>query len=107
MTIGNRVKELRTYEGITQAKLARIIGVKPKTVSAYENNSSFPSLNVVVKAATHFNVSVDYILCRTNNPKSHEMKLPENMMMLHPNTPDEMVAEIRNQIDLLALKYKL
>ena len=87
--------------------MAKILGVKPKTISAYETGSSFPSLNVVAKAADHFDVSVDYILGRNDNPESHKMRLPQNAIFLKANAPKQMRSEVENYIELLEIKYKI
>ncbi|NFN09379.1 helix-turn-helix domain-containing protein [Clostridium botulinum] len=64
--LGKKIKFLRNEQGITQDQLADYINVSRQSVWGYENNSVEPSLNVLVKIADVFNVSLDYLLCRTN-----------------------------------------
>ncbi|WP_255763145.1 helix-turn-helix domain-containing protein [Clostridium butyricum] len=63
--MGERIKLLRKEQGITQDQLAEYINVSRSSVNGYENDGVEPSLNVLVKIADKFNVSLDYLLERT------------------------------------------
>ncbi|MCQ2016755.1 helix-turn-helix domain-containing protein [Clostridium butyricum] len=63
--LGERIKLLRKEQGITQDQLAEYINVSRSSVNGYENDGVEPSLNVLVKIADKFNVSLDYLLERT------------------------------------------
>lgn len=60
--IGKRIKDLRNKYKLTQTELAEKVGVTKSTVAAYENDSRQPSYEVLVKMASVFNVSLDYII---------------------------------------------
>lgn len=62
---GDRLKELREDMGLSQDDLAEILGVKQSTISSYETNAILPSLDIAVKIADYFSVSLDYLTCRT------------------------------------------
>ena len=62
-----RLKELRKEQCLSQDKLAELLNVSRQSYSRYENGISEPELNTIVKIADIFNVSLDYLLCRTNN----------------------------------------
>lgn len=62
---GERLKELREDFNLTQDQLAEKIGINRSTISAYENNAISPTLEILVKLADTFNVSIDYLACRT------------------------------------------
>lgn len=64
-----RLKELRKSKGISQLKLAMDINTSQNTISRYENGEREPGINELIKLADYFNVSVDYLLERTDNPK--------------------------------------
>ena len=70
MTIGNRLKELRESIKIERADLARSLHMPYTTYVNYETDQRKPNDLVLVKLADFFNVSVDYLLERTNNPGS-------------------------------------
>ena len=59
---GDRLKELRLQNGMTQKELGDRIGVTKSVVSFYELRERTPSPDVLVKLATIFHVSSDYLL---------------------------------------------
>jgi transcriptional regulator with XRE-family HTH domain len=59
---GDRLKALRKEKGLTQQQLADKIELVKGSISAYEQNSKYPSLNVLIKLCTFFHVSADYLL---------------------------------------------
>ena len=59
-----RLKQLRKEKHLTQAQVAKRIGVTASMVSSYETDIRLPSYEVLVKIATLFGVTVDYLLCR-------------------------------------------
>ncbi|RNB52681.1 XRE family transcriptional regulator [Brevibacillus gelatini] len=67
--LGERVKVLRQTRKILQKDLAEEVGITKQSLSVFEKGSSSPSLDTLVKIANYFNVSVDYLLGRTDNPE--------------------------------------
>lgn len=63
---GSRVKELRQSRGMTQEGLALRLGVATSTVAMWETTDRTPPLHRVQQIANYFEVSVDYILGRTD-----------------------------------------
>ena len=62
-----RLKELRKTHGVSQEKLSKEISVSRSTVAMWESEKSQPDNNMLQKLADYFNVSVDYILGRTDD----------------------------------------
>lgn len=60
---GERLKQLRTQAGYTQAQLAQQIGVTKSVISFYELRERAPSPDVLVKLSGIFHVTTDYLLC--------------------------------------------
>lgn len=60
--IGKKIKKLRKTSGITQAELARELGITRSSVNAWEMGVSLPSTMFVIKLAQIFQVSTDYLL---------------------------------------------
>lgn len=63
-----RIKELRKVKGISQLKMAMDLSTNQNTISRYETGEREPGINELIKIADYFNVSIDYLLERTNNP---------------------------------------
>lgn len=63
-----RLKELRKAKGISQLKLALDLNTNQNTISRYENGVREPGIHELIQLADYFNVSVDYLLERTENP---------------------------------------
>lgn len=59
-----RLKKLRTDKHLTQAQVARRVGVTASMVSSYETDIRLPSYEVMIHLADLFGVSVDYLLGR-------------------------------------------
>ncbi|WP_367277887.1 helix-turn-helix domain-containing protein [Clostridium sp.] len=59
------LRELREEKKLTQSELAKFLNVSRASISAYENRTNDPSLDVLIKMADFFNVSLDYLLGRT------------------------------------------
>ena len=49
MAFGDRVRERRVALGLSQAELARMLGVKPSSVSNYEAGTSFPKEEIMLR----------------------------------------------------------
>ena len=64
-----RLKEIRKAKGISQLKLALELNTNQYTISRYETGEREPGLVELVAIADYFDVSVDYLLERTDNPK--------------------------------------
>ncbi|MBQ3226633.1 MAG: helix-turn-helix transcriptional regulator [Clostridia bacterium] len=64
-----RLKEIRMSKGITQLKLAMDLDTTQNTISRYETGAHEPGIRELIRIADYFQVSVDYLLERTDNPK--------------------------------------
>ena len=62
MEFGLKLKELRLSAGLTQQQLAAQLGVTKSVVSYYELQERYPSPEVLIKIASVFHVSTDYLL---------------------------------------------
>ena len=64
-----RLKELRTSHNISQTKLSIDLYMSQNTISRYESGVREADYRTLIKIADYFNVSIDYLLFRTDNPK--------------------------------------
>lgn len=63
-----RLKELRVSKGVSQLKLAIDLGLNQNSISRYECGEREADYATLIKLADYFNVSIDYLLERTDNP---------------------------------------
>ena len=61
------LKKLRAAKGVTQDNMAEMLNIKRQTYSAYERGVSVPDISSIIKIADYFNVTVDYLLERSND----------------------------------------
>ena len=63
-----RLKQLRKERRVTQIQLALALNMNQNTISRYENGEREAGYTELIMIADYFNVSVDYLLERTDNP---------------------------------------
>lgn len=63
-----RLKDLREDRDVKQKELAELLNVKQNTYSQYENGKREIPLEILWKLADFYDVSVDYLIGRTENP---------------------------------------
>lgn len=66
MNFGERLKEIRSKRGLSQARLADELGCSKSAISMYENGSRLPDFEMLEMLADFFNVDTDYLLGREN-----------------------------------------
>lgn len=64
-----RVKELRNKKGVSQIVIAQLLGVTKTQISDIENAKTSTALEKAVALAEFFDVSLDYLVGRSDNPK--------------------------------------
>lgn len=65
-TFASRLRQLRLDKNLRQEQVAKLIGVNKSAISSYENNTRQPSFDILVRLATLYRVSTDYLLGITN-----------------------------------------
>ncbi|MFW6035305.1 MAG: helix-turn-helix domain-containing protein [Halothermotrichaceae bacterium] len=69
-----RLKKLRKEKELRQTDLAQKLGVAQTTIANYEQNSRFPNQELLIKIANFFNISIDYLLGRSDYLNEQEKK---------------------------------
>ena len=64
-----RLKSLRKEKGISQLKLALDLNMSQNSISRYETGEREADYRTLILIADYFDVSIDYLLERTDNPK--------------------------------------
>ena len=72
-TFGDRLKALRTEQNLLQAEFGEIIGqrmgtkrISPSAIGSYERNEREPAYAILREFADFFGVSLDFLLCRSD-----------------------------------------
>jgi len=67
-----RLKELRRKRGISQLKLAMDLNMNQNSISRYETGEREADYTTLIRFADYFNVSIDYLLERTDIPEMNK-----------------------------------
>ena len=70
--ICDTIKALREKTGLSQSGLAKKLGVTRSAVNAWEMGLSVPTAQYLVELSRLFQVSADYLLGLTDNPKPYQ-----------------------------------
>jgi len=67
-----RIKELRMNAGLSQSGLAKALNIHQTAVSQWETGRTYPDMSVLLSVADYFDVSLDYLVGRSDRPKRPE-----------------------------------
>ena len=115
--IGERLKELREGARLSQTKLAEYANTNQSSINRYENGKTTPSPEMLLWYAEYFDVSLDYMYGRTNDPRGgsdvwgERIKGPESDAAGVRDTKpvivrDIIMESIKAHPDLCAYMYK-
>lgn len=85
MTVGQRIKFLRTREHMTQRQLAKKLSLSPSAVGMYEQDRRQPSGELIVAISGVFSVSTQWLL--TGQPYTR-LDFQSDLGMLLAATPE-------------------
>lgn len=68
-TMDNKLRQLRKERKLTQVELQMRTGIEQSLLSKFENGERVPPTETLIALADFYHVSIDYILCRTENPQ--------------------------------------
>ena len=72
----NNLKKLRKEAGLTQISLQMKTGIEQALLSKFENGDRIPPTETLIQLADFYNVSMDYIMGRTDNPEINKKSHP-------------------------------
>jgi transcriptional regulator with XRE-family HTH domain len=67
-----RIRNLREDKDMTQTQVAKMLTMSQTGYSKYETGENDIPTNILIKLADFYDVSVDYLLNRTDNPKTNK-----------------------------------
>ena len=65
----NNLKKLRENKGLTQIAVQMATGIEQALLSKFETGERVPPTDTLMRLADFYNVSMDYIMCRTDKPE--------------------------------------
>jgi transcriptional regulator with XRE-family HTH domain len=83
MHLSNNLKVLRKHNKLSQEAAALRFGVKRSSYSAYETGVAEPKLDLLIRMADHFRISVTYLLREDLSLRD----TPSLNMLLHTHSP--------------------
>ena len=100
------LRSIRNEKNITQIRLSVAAEVSQETISAYESGKALPSAETLIKIADFLDVSIDYLLERTDNPlvnrnaKDEEIEILNIFHQLDKKQKEDVIkyAKIRKQM---------
>lgn len=115
MTLSKKLVLLREEKNIDRLELAKILNISYSSVSKYETDMRFPDQEILKKIADYFEVSIDYLLGRTDlrNPYTKDASSKDDRIfekayhhLYKSGLPDEAVKHIDEYIEFIKQKYK-
>ena len=73
MNVGQKIKQLRLENNLTQEELAEQLGVSFQSVSRWENSTTYPDITMLPIIANMFDVTIDYLLDMDSYKKKDEI----------------------------------
>ena len=100
LNIGEKIIQLRKQNNLSQSELAKKIGASRTIVGNYERNTNTPSIEMILKIAKTFDVSIDYIVGEGNLAKFDKevLKRIEDIEKLDTETKNKLFFLIDNVI---------
>lgn len=72
--LSTRLKELRESRRIYQKEFAEVLGLSHRGYQNYETGQTEPKLATLIAIADYYQVSIDYLVGRTDVPDFHSSK---------------------------------
>jgi len=104
---GKRLRELRENQGMTQNDLSELLNVSRQSIGGYENGTTEPPIDIVIKIAYKFNVSCDYLLGCTNKKYSfNSLNSEDEEFLLNLYEDKDILLKLYENKDLLLKLYE-
>jgi transcriptional regulator with XRE-family HTH domain len=78
-TFGQKLRKLRTERNKMQKEVAIDLSVSKTCYSSYENDIRMPGIEMLIKIADYYKVSIDYLLNRDKKININKIKLSEDI----------------------------
>ncbi len=79
---GDKLRALRMKKNLTQNDLAARLGIVGASVSSYEKNKQYPSVEVLIQLCQTFDVSADYLLGLSDDKNFNTSTLTDEQLQI-------------------------
>ncbi len=69
--LNKRLQQLKIEKNLRQKDIAASVGLSLRSYQRYESGEREPTSDILIAIAEYFDVSLDYLVGRTDNPNSH------------------------------------
>ncbi len=104
VSIGERITQLRKQKSWSQDELAKRIESSRVMIGKYERSDNSPSIEVIIKLAKSFDVSVDFLLGEGQNA-TFDKEMVKRLDQVE-SLPDQEKKRIFDYMDLIIRDYK-
>lgn len=102
--LGEKIKELRKRDNISQQKLADALGLGQSTVAMWEKGKNSPEYDTLINIARIFNVSIDYLAGQKVGKTAFRIPV---LGYVRAGVPTEAVEEILDYEDVVLTEYDI
>lgn len=109
MVLGERIKHLRQQRGWSQMQLSKKLNTHQKQISGYERGIHTPSIDLLIKMAELFNISLDYFAFDDQEDKTRIQIADRELMQTVKeidNLPEEDRATIKAVLNTFIIKNR-
>lgn len=78
--IGRNIARLRVSRGLSQGDLGKEIGLTPSAISNIENAISYPSVDTLIRFASYFSVTTDFLLTDKDVKQLEELQIKSKLL---------------------------
>lgn len=109
MTIGKTLKRFRKEFHLSQSEVARKAGILQQSYSACESESkpTTPKVDMLIKIAKAFNVSIDYLVGLSNNPEINTAPCSRSVEIIPTDGNEKSEFETQVSVEIENLKKRL
>lgn len=81
-----RIRELRISRKLSQQELADLLKISKSSVNMYERGEREPGLDLIEAIADFFNVDLDYLMGKSDNPQKHLISTANDIVLTSDET---------------------
>lgn len=93
---GEKLKSARLYKGMSQRSLGLALGLSDKTISSYESERSYPSLEILERISEILNKPVEYFISSSKEVHIEQSLEKINRLLL---TIEDEISEIKKTVN--------